>query len=123
MAAYMRGVKRIIDFERQFFAARGTGISVESRRYVRGLRRKPVRVIVPESEQDKVPKETPQSHPGRQNIKSKTHVKAAADKRCSTENDVVTAKNNVKAVHVTFTKDQIDGLRYERALPGDKRLG
>lgn len=121
MAAYVRGVRRVIDFERQFFAARGTAISVESKRYVRALRRKPVRIIFPESEPDKVPKETPQSHPGGENVKSKTHVEAAAHTRCTTENDVVTAKNNAKAV--TFTKDQIDGLRYERALPGDKRLG
>lgn len=123
MAAYMRSVRRIIDFERQFFAARGTDIAVESRRYVRGLRRKPVRVIVPESEPDKVPKESPQSQPGEQNIKSKTDGKPAAHTRRAAENDLGTAKNNVKAVHVTATKDQIDGLRYERALPGDKRLG
>lgn len=123
MAAYMRSVRRIIDFERQFFLARGTGIAVQSRKYVRGLRRKPVRVIIPESEPDKVPKETPHSQPGGQNIKSKMDVKPVAHTRRAAENDVVTAKNNVKAVHVTVTKDQIDGLRYDRALPGDKRLG
>lgn len=123
MAAYLRSVRRIIDFERQFFAARGTGIAVESRRYVRGLRRKPVRVIVAETEPDKVPKEPPQSQARGQNIPSRTDGKPAAHARRAAENDVVTAKNNVKAVHVTVTKDQIDGLRYERALPGDKRLG
>uniref|UniRef100_H3DFL9 RNA 2-O ribose methyltransferase substrate binding domain-containing protein n=1 Tax=Tetraodon nigroviridis TaxID=99883 RepID=H3DFL9_TETNG len=106
MAAYMRSVRRIIDFKGQFSAARRTDIAVESRRYVRGLRRKPVRVIVPEGEPGKVSKETPQFQPGGQNIRSKTDVKAAA-----------------QVVHVTVTKEQIDDLRYERALPGDKRLG
>lgn len=123
MAAYMRSVRCILDFERQFFAARGTGIVVESRRYVRGLRRKPIRVIVPESEPDKVPKETPQYKPGGQSVKSKTDVKPAAHTRRAAENDFVTAKTNLKDTHVSVTKDQIDGLRYERALPGDKRLG
>lgn len=123
MAAYMRSVRRIIDFKGQFSAARRTDIAVESRRYVRGLRRKPVRVIVPEGEPGKVSKETPQSQPGGQNIRSKTDVKAAAQTRRVAENDVITARNTVKAVHVTVTKEQIDDLRYERALPGDKRLG
>lgn len=123
MAACMRSVRRVIDFERQFFAARGTGIAVESRRYVRGLRRKPVRVIVPETEPDKVPKEASQSQPRGQNIPSRTDGKPAAHERRAAEKDVATAKNNGKPVHVTVTKDQIDGLRYERALPGDKRLG
>lgn len=122
MAAYVRNVRRIVDFERQFFAARTTGIVVESRRHVRGLRRKPIRVIVPESEPSKVAKETPQSQPGGQNTRSKTDVKAASQTRTAAENDVITPKNTVKAVHVTV-KDPIDGLRYESALPGDKRLG
>lgn len=123
MAAYMRSVRRIFEVERQFFAARGTDIVVESRRYVRGLMRKPVRVIVPKSEPDKVLKNTPKSQPGGQNIKSKTDVKAAAHRRPAGEDDAVAAQDSVIAVHAAVTKDQIDGLRYDRALPGDKRLG
>lgn len=123
MASYMRSVRRICAFESQFFAARRTGVALDSRRYVRGLRRKPVRVIVPQSETDKVPKKTPQSQPGGQNIKNKTDVKAAAHTRRAAENNAVPAQNQVKAVHFTVTKDHVDGLRYERALPGDKRLG
>lgn len=106
MAANLRSVRRVIGLERQFFAARGTGFAVEPRRYVRGLRRKPVRVIVPESEPDKVPQ---QPQPGGQNMGRKT--------------DAVMAKNNVKVVRGSVTKDQMDALRYETALPGDKRLG
>eukprot|EP00064_Thunnus_orientalis_P017448 superscaffoldBa00003708_g17531 len=42
------------------------------------------------------------------------------------ESDLVRAKSGVqspmKYAHVAATKDQIDGLRFERAFPGDKRL-
>lgn len=123
MAAYMRSVRCIIDFERKFFAAKGTDIAVQSKRYVRGLRRKPVRVICPESEPNKVPKEIPRSNPRGQNVKSKTDVKPVAQTRCAPENDFVSANSAAKNVHFTVTKDQIDGLHYERASPGDKRLG
>lgn len=120
MAAYMRSVRCIVDFERRFFAAKGTNIAVQSKRYVRGLRRKPVTVILPESEPNKVPKETPRPNPSGQNVKSKTDVKPAAQTRRAPEKDFVSANS---AANLTVTKDQIDGLRYERASPGDKRLG
>lgn len=123
MAAYMRNVRRIIDFERHFCASRGTSIAVESRRYVRGLRRKPVRVLFPDSEPDKIPKDTPRSHPGGQSVKSKTDVKPAAQARRGPENDFVGTKSTAKNVYVPVTKDHVDGLRYERASAGDKRLG
>lgn len=123
MAAYMRSVRCVIGLERQFCAARGTSIAVESRRYVRGLRRKPVRVIIPDSEPDKVTKGTSRSNPGGQSVKSKTDVKPAAQASRAPENDFVGTKSTAKNVHVSVTKDQVDGLRYERASAGDKRLG
>lgn len=122
MAAYMRSVICLVAIERHSFATRGRDIVVESKRYVRGLRRKPVRVSFPENETDKVIKTTPQPQP-----ESERDVKLAATTRRHAESDFVKARSNMhsamKDLHVTVTKDEIDGLRFERAFPGDKRLG
>lgn len=127
MAAYMRSVKCLVAIERQCFASKGWSLVVESRRYVRGLRRKPVRVLFPDSEPDKVPKTTPQSQPVVQNFKNKKDVKHEAPLRHHAESEFVKARSHVTSSindpHVTDRKDEIDGLRFERAFPGDKRLG
>ncbi|XP_044059047.1 rRNA methyltransferase 3A, mitochondrial [Siniperca chuatsi] len=126
MAAYMRSVTCLVSIERNAFLTRGSGIVVESKRYVRGLRRKPVRVLFPENETDKVLKPPPQSQSGGQHVKRDKEAKVTATSRHLEENDFVKARSNVqstiKHAHVTVTKDQIDGLRFERAFPGDKRL-
>lgn len=118
MAAYMRGVRCLIDCERWLFSARGPGIVVESRRYVRGLRRKPVRVIDPQSDLDKAPKKT-RSEVGGQSVWSGADIKPPSVTKRVAESDFVTPKSNVK----DLMKDPTGGLRYEKAFPGDKRLG
>lgn len=127
MAAYMRSVKCLVAIERQCFATKGRGLVVETRRYVRGLRRKPVRVLFPDSEPDKVLRTTPQSQPVVQTFKNKKDVKHEAPLRRHTESEFVKARSHVTSSisdpHVTDRKDEIDGLHFERALPGDKRLG
>ncbi|TDH14633.1 hypothetical protein EPR50_G00022260 [Perca flavescens] len=45
MAAYMRSVIRLVAIERNAFLTRGSSVIEESKRYVRGLRRTPVRVL------------------------------------------------------------------------------
>ncbi len=99
---------------------------MESIRYIRGLRRKPVKVLFPENETDKVPKPTPQTQPAEYNIKREREAKVTATTRHHEASDFVKTKTNVHSAtvdtHVIVKKDQIDGLRFERAFPGDKRL-
>lgn len=112
----MRSVICLVSIERNAFLSRGCGVIVESKRYVRGLRRKPVRVLLPENET--VLKPTPQPHPAGLNLK---RVKATV--KHPEETDFVNMRNNVQStIKHAVTKDQIDGLRFERAFPGDKRL-
>ncbi len=126
MAAYMRGVICLISTERNSLLTRRSGVIVESVRYVRGLRRKPVRVLLPDNETDKVLKPTPQSQPAGLNVKREKEAKVTGTSRHREESDLVKARTNVHSVlkntDVTVRKDQIDGLRFERAFPGDKRL-
>ncbi|XP_070762530.1 rRNA methyltransferase 3A, mitochondrial [Enoplosus armatus] len=125
MAAYMKSVICLVSIERNAFLTRGSGVVVESKRYVRGLRRKPVRVLFPENETDKVVKPKQQPQPTSQDAKRQKEAKVTATRHLE-ESDFAKARSNVqsatKHAHVTVTKDQIDGLRFERAFPGDKRL-
>nr|XP_046245435.1 rRNA methyltransferase 3A, mitochondrial [Scatophagus argus] len=126
MAAYMRSVISVFSTERNGFFLKGSGIILESKRYVRGLRRKPVKVLFPDDEPDKVLKPTPQSQPAVPKVKKEREVKVTSSARRHEESDFVKARNNVqsatKSAEATVTNDQIDGLRFERAFPGDKRL-
>ncbi|XP_042343100.1 rRNA methyltransferase 3A, mitochondrial [Plectropomus leopardus] len=118
MAAYMRSVICLVSIERNVFLSRRSGVIVESKRYVRGLRRTPVRVLFPDNETDKVLK--PQ--PAGPNVKKKEE-KVTASIKHPEERDAVKVKNDAQSVTKhAVTKDQIDGVRFERAFPGDKRL-
>lgn len=127
MAAYMRSVKCLVAMERHSFATRGKGFIVESKRGVRGLRRKPVKVLFPENETDKVLKASPHSQPAVRSQKGERDVNLAAKTRRDAESDFIKEKSKmhslVKDPRVTANKDHTDGLRFERAFPGDKRLG
>uniref|UniRef100_UPI0037E73024 rRNA methyltransferase 3A, mitochondrial n=1 Tax=Semicossyphus pulcher TaxID=241346 RepID=UPI0037E73024 len=126
MAAYMRSMMFLVSIERNALLTRGNGIVVESKRYVRGLMRKPVKVLFPETETDKVIKNTPQPQPSGQNVKRDKEAKVTPTIRHLEESDFVKKRSNVqssiKHPHSTVTSDSIDGLRFERAFPGDKRL-
>lgn len=122
MAAYMRRVICLVSTERNAFLTRGSGVAVESKRYVRGLRRKPVRVLFPESETGKVLKPPPQSQPAELNVKREKKPKVTSATRHPEERDSVSVQWAIKHAQVSVAKDHIDGFRFERALPGDKRL-
>jgi len=127
MAALMRGVICLVSIERNAFLSKRMGFVEESKRYIRGLRRKPVQVLFPENETGKVAKPPPESHQAaKQHVKKQrdTEVTSALDHAeqsgpVKTRRDV---QSTVKHPQVTFTKDQVDGLRFEKAVPGDKRL-
>uniref|UniRef100_A0A3Q2SSG7 Mitochondrial rRNA methyltransferase 3a n=1 Tax=Fundulus heteroclitus TaxID=8078 RepID=A0A3Q2SSG7_FUNHE len=119
MAALMRGVMRLFPTERNAFLSTSGDIIVESRRFVRGLRRKPVRVLFPEDDAGKAvkpPPPHPQSgpHAAEQTVPRRGHPDRS--------DPVNTRTEPAKQLHVTVSKDHVDGLRYERAFPGDKRL-
>ena len=127
MAAYMRSVICLVSTERNALFTRGSGVVVESKRYVRALRRTPVRVLFPENETGKVLKPTPQSEPAEQITRRRERdAKVTSTPRHHDESDFVRARTHVRSAvkdaPVTVTRDQIDGLRFERAFPGDKRL-
>ncbi|XP_072247794.1 rRNA methyltransferase 3A, mitochondrial [Leuresthes tenuis] len=128
MAALMRGVICLVSIQRNAFLSKRRGCLEESKRYIRGLRRKPVQVLFPENETSKVAKPPPESHQpaAKQHVKKQreTEVTSALDHAeqsgpVKTRRDV---QSTVKHPQVTFTKDQVDGLCFEKAFPGDKRL-
>ncbi|KAM3616752.1 uncharacterized protein V6R79_022646 [Siganus canaliculatus] len=123
MAAYMRNVICIVATERSAFLNRGSTFLVESKRYVRGLRRKPVRVLCPDNDTAEQARTGRQSQPPVPNTQRERDVKT----KQHGENDFVRARNvqqsAVKDFNFVGAKDQSEGLRFEKALPGDKRLG
>ncbi|KAF3847558.1 hypothetical protein F7725_020586 [Dissostichus mawsoni] len=105
MAAYMRSMICLVSIERNVFLhSRGSGVIVETKRYVRGLRRNPVRVLFPENEADKVVKPRPQPA-GRDVHREKGQQVKAAIKH--PEEEFVKARSNVqettKHAHVTVS--------------------
>ncbi|KAM6987863.1 rRNA methyltransferase 3A, mitochondrial [Tautogolabrus adspersus] len=126
MAAYMRSVMCLVSTERTVFLTRGNGIIAESKRYVRGLRRKPVRVIFPDDETEKVTKPSQKPQPAAQDVKREKEAKVTAKSRHLKENDFVGTRSNalstIKHTLDDVKNDSVDGLRFERAFPGDKRL-
>lgn len=126
MAAYMRGMMYFVSIDRNAFLIRRSPIIEESKRYLRGLRRKPVRVLFPESDTGKVVKTTPQPQAAERNVKreKKKVEEASFAAEQPEQSGFVKAKSNEQSAtrRAAAIKDQIDGLRFERAFPGDKRL-
>uniref|UniRef100_A0A8C6THN5 Mitochondrial rRNA methyltransferase 3a n=1 Tax=Neogobius melanostomus TaxID=47308 RepID=A0A8C6THN5_9GOBI len=120
MAAYMRGMLCLLSCERKAFLLGASSCRpvVESKRYVRGLRRKPVKVLFPEDDTSNVIKQ--QSAPKQQREKSEKPTKGTKENAFARQlKSVHTAPNEIHAVP---KRDEIDGLRFERANPEDKRL-
>lgn len=127
MAAFMRGVKCLVSVDRNVFLIKRSSIIIESKRYVRGLKRKPVNVLFPEHESGKVVKPPPETRikkkPAEKQNATRTTSKTA---ECFEKGDPVKTsspdQSTVKSPQVSAAKGRLDGLRFERAFPGDKRL-
>lgn len=123
MAALIRSVNRLFPTERHVFLLTKSDIIVESKRFVRGLRRKPVRVLFPENDTGKVVKPPPpqaDQHAAEQKMVARNSPAAARgqpDRSDPGNMRTETAKHAAAAA-----KDQVEGIRFERAFPGDKRL-
>ncbi|KAM4742512.1 rRNA methyltransferase 3A, mitochondrial [Anableps anableps] len=124
MAALIRGVIRLFPTERSVFLSTRSDIIVESKRFVRGLRRKPVRVLFPEKDTGKVVKPPQQQHPQADHhaAEQKMGKNSSARGHPSRSDPVNMRSETAKHPHVPDAKDPVDRLRYERAFPGDKRL-
>lgn len=115
MAAYARSVISLLSREQRAFLTRETGVVVASKRYVRGLRRKPVRVL----QADNQPVE---SKGAQQHVKEKEEARVRSSEDRGSVKARTPVQPPVKHAPRSVGKDQVDGLRFERAVPGDKRL-
>lgn len=117
MATYMSSVMNLLSSQRNVFLRGGNGFTVEAKRYVRGLKRRPVKVLFQEKEAEKIPKTRPSAA-----VQKEKEVKVTSRAQHQrAESDFLKA-TSIKFPYVDASKDQIDGLRFERAFPGDKRL-
>ncbi|XP_072320467.1 rRNA methyltransferase 3A, mitochondrial [Eucyclogobius newberryi] len=124
MAAYARSVFGLLSLESKavFLGTRGSRPAVESRRYVRGLRRKPVNVLFPEDDNSKVTKQ--HSAPKQQQQHGKKMEKHTKGTKNTEEEVFVQERKGAQPAHTpdVIAHEEVAGLRFERAFPGDKRL-
>ncbi|TRY94634.1 hypothetical protein DNTS_021551 [Danionella cerebrum] len=120
MAARMYNVSRgFVIFGEQSLLRRGHNqILVNPRRYVRGLRRKPVAVIYPDGKRETLFKSKAEKH----NV-----LKEKGKDRCEVSEKSGSKKRSVDAPNdkyiEDFNLDQFPRLRFEKAYAGDERLG
>uniref|UniRef100_A0A674CJG0 tRNA/rRNA methyltransferase SpoU type domain-containing protein n=1 Tax=Salmo trutta TaxID=8032 RepID=A0A674CJG0_SALTR len=81
-----------------------------SKRYVRALKRRPVKVLYSDSE----------TFPTSKQVRSNRHKQSQTV--VSKMRDARNGKASSTPEHTTNLKDQLVGLKFERAVPGDKRL-
>lgn len=122
----MRCVKCLVSTERNYFLIKRSGIIIESKRYVRGLKRKPVNVLFPDKEPGKVVKSPPEARVKRPAEKQNATKITSKTTECFEEGDPVKTnspdQSTVRRPQASASKGQLDGLRFEKAVPGDKRL-
>ncbi|MFT7818355.1 rRNA methyltransferase 3, mitochondrial [Arapaima gigas] len=119
MAAFVRRLGRELLVERRAVLAVQGNPGAEWRRYVRALRRRPVRILFPDGEEEKP-------------LKASQATAAAAQQRGGSEKDLrrrsdtqPRAEDPSKAglSRRPAAEELLDGLRFDRALAGDRRLG
>ncbi|XP_041851267.1 rRNA methyltransferase 3A, mitochondrial [Melanotaenia boesemani] len=128
MAAFIRGVVCLVSTERHAFLTKKTCVIEESKRYVRGLRRKPVKVLFSENETGKVVRPPPESHQLAAKKSLKNHNEAELTSaahhavKSSPAKKRINVQSTAKLPEDMGSRDQVDGLLFEKASPGDKRL-
>lgn len=103
---------------------------LDSRRYVRALRRRPVTVLYPDGERETRIKSNESANKINQNLKQGREGTDKSDGKFTnmkiTREVEVKKRTNVSYAHgdeYMYMKDKLGGLRYEKAPAGDKRLG
>lgn len=108
-------------------------VVINSRRFIRGLRRRPVAVLYPGDEREtliKAPDQSKQHKHDPETLKkhpNKTDGRTSKEKTSSDtlrQTGLKRSSGNLPGVAVEScgVREQLDGLRFDRALPGDKRL-
>lgn len=106
-------------------------VAVNSRRFLRGLRRRPVAVIYPGDERETLIKPTKQSKQRKHDLETQKEHHNKTDGRRIKENSSASrqtaegrSSGNLPGVKVEScsVREQLGGLRFDKALPGDRRL-
>ncbi|TSQ46643.1 rRNA methyltransferase 3A, mitochondrial [Bagarius yarrelli] len=106
-------------------------VVVDSRRFIRGLRRRPVAVLYPSDERETVIKSSEESKQRKPDPETQKKHPNRTDGRRSKEKSTKSGQTGVdkstgNLPRVAFegcsVREQLDGLRFDRALPGDNRL-
>ncbi|CDQ58986.1 unnamed protein product [Oncorhynchus mykiss] len=121
MAAFVRGMLwHILVAERSNILKKSNDCIVDSKRYVRALKRRPVKVLYPDSETTSPTSKQRSDQISTVNaiLKNETTNKRVSSMSWSARN----GNASTTSEHTTNLKDQLGGLKFERALPGDKRL-
>ncbi|KAK0139647.1 rRNA methyltransferase 3, mitochondrial [Merluccius polli] len=128
MAAYVRSVKPLLTA----WLGKARGHAVQPKRYARGLRRTPVKVLFPETHREAAaapprpvsrtrsgpgPGPGPGPPPPAAGTTTTTRGKTSTAPAVIPISDVSSSQSNVPV-----SKDRVGGLRFETAFPGDKRL-
>ncbi|XP_048840561.1 rRNA methyltransferase 3B, mitochondrial [Brienomyrus brachyistius] len=133
MAAFIRSVGRqLICIEPRAILLAKENTVVDIKRHVRALKRRPVRVLYPEDKAGKAPKPTPakpvvehhRTSGGQKDTAnaSKTNLKTAVQKNLDPNFISKNSDRHAAAKVCDTSSDLLDGLRYEKAFAGDKRL-
>ncbi|XP_038817172.1 rRNA methyltransferase 3A, mitochondrial-like isoform X1 [Salvelinus namaycush] len=130
MAAFVRGMFwHLLVAERSNILKKSNDCIVDSKRYVRALKRRPVKVLYPDSETTSKQRSDQIVNKQSQKVASKVRESNAILKNETTNKRVGSMSwsdrnGNASSTseHTTNLKDQLGGLKFERALPGDKRL-
>ncbi|XP_056139311.1 rRNA methyltransferase 3A, mitochondrial [Lampris incognitus] len=125
MAAHIKRVACVLSLERNALL-RGCVHTVETKRYVRGLRRRPVQVLFPDSKTGKTP-QSPQSGGDRRSIGKQGDPKPSFKAETCDGNAKWTSigsdpSSTAEQRVQVDAKQQVGGLHFERAFHGDKRL-
>lgn len=119
----------MVGTERRSSLLRGCNVVlVNSRRFIRGLRRRPVAVLYPGDKHEtliKPPEQNKQrEHDPKAQKKRPDKTDAQRLKEKPTDSGVGKSSGNLPRVMVKnqSVREQLDGMRFDTALPGDKRL-
>ncbi|KAI7800458.1 rRNA methyltransferase 3A, mitochondrial [Triplophysa rosa] len=124
MAAFMYNVSRGFILREHSLLLRGHNqFLLDSRRYVRALRRRPVTVLYPDGERETRIKSKESANKTNQTFLKQGRERTDKSDGKHTNEKMRPEVANNRTSHVNeWIKDKLGGLRYEKAPAGDKRL-
>jgi len=113
----MRSVVLLLSTERAALLRKPCGYTVESQRYVRALRRTPVKVLYPDD-----PKPKPKLDPAPKAPVRTSELKKRSPAPGRIPSHVSPGSEESEVRSESKSRDKLQGLRFEKADAGDKRL-